>query len=533
MTEVAKPQGKKNEMINKDEKQQDVRTSNILAAKAVADAVRTSLGPRGMDKMIEQEKGEVLITNDGATILSQMQVLHPAARMLVDLSKAQDVEAGDGTTSVVVLAGSLLGATMSLLDMSIHPSIIADAFDKCADKACEVLQRMAIPIDIQDKESLIDTAVTSLSSKVVCSNSTLLAPIAVDSVLSVSDVDNHTVDLRDIHIVKQIGGTVDDSELVNGLILGYPSATGPMGITEVKKAKIGIVQFHLSAPKTDIDNKVIVNDYTQMDRLLREERSYILDICKKIKKTGCNVLLVQKSILRDAVNELSLHFLAKLKILVVANIERDQIEFIARTLNCRPVAHIDSFTEDKLGYADLVMESSLEGDKNKVIKITGIKNQGNTTSILLRGSNKLVLDEAERSLHDALCVIRCIVKKRYMLVGGGAPETEVYTEFMKWCKTLKGADGYIARAFAEALEIIPYTLAENAGLNPIKIVTELRKEHALGNTYAGINVKKGTISDMKELKVLQPLLVSTTAIQQATEYVRMILKIDDMVATFK
>ena len=266
--------------------------------------------------------------------------------MLVELSKAQDIEAGDGTTSVVVLAGALLDACTKLLNRGIHPTTIADSFLHCAMKVQEILMSIAIPVNLEDRASLIGAATTSLSSKVVCNNTELLAPMAVDAVLRVCDPNNHQVDLRDIRIVKQLGGTIDDSELVDGLVFTKPSDTSMLGVSRVVNAKIGLVQFHLSAPKTDIDNKVVINDYTQMDRLLREERRYILDVrvsagfdlqmCKKIKKTGCNVLLVQKSILRDAVNELSLHFLSKLKIMVISDIERDDIDFISRVLSARP-----------------------------------------------------------------------------------------------------------------------------------------------------------------------------------------------------
>ncbi|CBK23702.2 uncharacterized protein [Blastocystis hominis] len=527
---ISNTQQNKGELLEGDSKSKDVRMSNILAAKAVADAVRTSLGPRGMDKMIQAEKGEVLITNDGATILGQIQVLHPAARMLVELSKAQDIEAGDGTTTVVVIAGALLDACTKLLNKGIHSTVIADCFLRCAEKAQEILSSMAIPVSLEDRESLLRAASTSLSSKVVSNNSAVLAPIAVDAVLQVSDVARKQVDLRNIKIVKQLGGTIDDSQLIRGLVFPRASDTSMLGVRSVKNAKIGLIQFHLSAPKTDIDNKVIINDYTQMDRLLREERAYILNMCKKIKQAGCNVLLVQKSILRDAVNELSLHFLSKLKILVLSNIERDDIDFIARTLHCRPIAHIDSFTPDKLGHADLVEEVELDG--RRITQITGVP-ASDTVSVLLRGSNNLVLDESDRSLHDALCVVRCLVKKPFLLVGGGAPESEVFVEFQKWAGFLEGADRIIARAFAEALEVVPYTLAENAGMHAIQQVTELRQRHAMGEKTAGIDVKRGCIGDMKEEGVIQPLLVTASAIQQATEYVHMMLKIDDMVATLK
>ncbi|KAL0429521.1 UNVERIFIED_CONTAM: T-complex protein 1 subunit delta [Sesamum radiatum] len=426
MAAPAVSKGRSTETFVDNKRKDDIRMANIAAAQSVANAVRTSLGPKGMDKMISTSSGEVIITNDGATILNKMEVLQPAAKFLVELSKSQDVVAGDGTTTVVVIAGSLLKAS--------------------------------------------------------------LAPLAVDAVLSVVDPEKpDLVDLKDIKIVKKLGGTVDDTELIKGLVF---------------------------------DKK--------MDRILKEERNYILGMIKKIKATGCNVLLIQKSILRDAVTDLSLHYLAKAKILVIKDVERDEIEFITKTLNCLPIANIEHFRAEKLGYADLVEEVPL-GDGGKIVKITGIKNMGRTTSVLVRGSNQLVLDEAERSLHDALCVVRCLVNKKFLIAGGGAPEIELSRQLGAWAKVLQGMEGYCVRAFAEALEVIPYTLAENAGLNPIAIVTELRNRHAQGEINAGINVRKGQITNILEENVVQPLLVSTSAISLATECVRMILKIDDIV----
>eukprot|EP00605_Chrysophyceae_sp_TOSAG23-4_P002574 GSChrysophyteH1.ASY1.ANO1.2839.1 assembled CDS len=327
-----------------------------------------------MDKMIQKGPGDVVITNDGATILSQMQVFHPTAQMLVQLSKSQDIEAGDGTTGICVIAGALLNACAELLNK--------------------------------------------------------------DAVLAVIDPKTATnCDLSDVKIVKQVGGTMEDSELVHD-------------------AKIALIQFCLSAPKTDMENNVVVSDYAAMDRILREERKYLLNLCKKIKKSGCNVLLIQKSILRDAYNDLSLHFF---------------------------------LTPEKLGSC--------------------IENMGRTVTILMRGSNKL----------------------RFMIAGGGAPEAECALELTKWSKTLTGVRSYCARSFAEALEIIPYTLAENAGISPIRMVTELRARHEAGDKYSGINVKNGTISNMFDLKVVQPLLVNTSEIGLSCECVGMILKIDDLV----
>ncbi|CDS01205.1 hypothetical protein [Sporisorium scitamineum] len=489
------------------DKPDEVRRSNLSAAKAVSDAVRTSLGPKGMDKMIQTSNGEVVITNDGATILKHMAVMHPAARMLVELSQAQDVEAGDGTTSVVVVAGSLLGAAEKMLNKGIHPTIIAESFQKAAAKAVEFLTDISTPVELNDRESLLRAASTSLNSKIVSQYSSVLAPIAVDAV------------------TRLVGGTIDDTEFVEGLVLAQNVISGSGGPTRMEKAKIAVCQFQLSSPKPDMDNQIVVNDYRQMDKILKEERQYLLNMCKKIKKTGCNVLLIQKSILRDAVSELALHFLAKLKILVVKDVERDEIEFVSKTLGAKPVADIEAFTEDKLASADLVDEVQQNGAR--VVKITGIKNMGRTVSILCTGANSLVLEESERSLHDALCVVRCLVKKKALIAGGGAPEVHVSRLLSQYSQTLKGMEAYCFQAYAEALEVIPTTLAENAGLNPISIVTELRNRHALGERTAGINVRKGQITNILEENVLQPLLVNTSAIELATETVSLLLRIDD------
>lgn len=475
--------------------------------------------------------GEVLISNDGATILSKMDVLHPAAKMLVELSQSQDIEAGDGTTTVVVIAGALLEACGSLLSKGIHPTRIASSFIKAADQATKILEGIARPVDLNKREDLISSVNTCLSSKVVSQNSDLLAPIAVDSVLGIiEDLDSATnVDLRDIRMVEQVGGTVDDTELVNGLVFNKGASKSAGGPSQIKNAKIALVQFCLSAPKTDMDNNVVVSDYAAMDRILRDERKYLLGMCKKIKKSGANVLLIQKSILRDAYNELSLHFLAKMGILVVTDIERPDVEFICRTLGCAPIAHIDSISADKLGSADQVGDVVMPGSGHKVVKFTSVKNSGNTMTILLRGSNQLVLAEANRSIHDAQCVVRSLVKKRFLIAGGGAPEIEAALRLKEYALGTTGMDSYCMKAFAEALEVIPYTLAENAGMKPIDIVTELRKQHSEGKTGAGINIKKSIVSDMYDLNVLQPLLVSTSAINLATETVCMILKVDDLI----
>ncbi|CAN0401250.1 unnamed protein product [Lampetra fluviatilis] len=508
------------------EKPAMIRSSNICAAKAIADAIRTSLGPKGMDKMIQDGKGDVTITNDGATILKQMQVTHPAAKMLVELSKAQDIEAGDGTTSVVVIAGALLDASAKLLQKGIHPTIISESFQKALEKAQEVLESMSLPLELSDRQSLLNSATTALNSKVVSQYASLLAPMSVDAVMKVIDPATATsVDLNDIKLIRKLGGTIDDCELVEGLVLTQKISNS--GIIRVEKAKIGLIQFCLSPPKTDMENQIVLSDYTQMDRVLREERTYTLNLVKQIKKAGCNVLLIQKSILRDALSDLALHFLNKMKIMVVKDIEREDIEFICKTIGTKPIASVDHFTAEMLASAELVEEVSV--GSSKVVKVTGCANPGKTMSILVRGSNKLVLEEAERSLHDALCVIRCLVKKRALIAGGGAPEIELSLRLTEYARTLSSMEAYCVRAYGEAMEVIPYTLAENAGLNPISTVTELRNRHAQGEKTAGINVRKGGISNILEELVVQPLLVSLSAVSLSTETVRSILKIDDIV----
>ncbi|CAM9014996.1 unnamed protein product [Wickerhamomyces anomalus] len=509
------------------EKPQEVRKSNILAARAVADAIRTSLGPKGMDKMIKTGKGEIIISNDGHTILQHMAVLHPAARMLVDVSGAQDVEAGDGTTSVVILTGALLGAAEKLLQKGIHPTIIAESFQRAAARSVEILLDMSTKISLDDREALIRAASTSLSSKIVSQHSHLLGPLAVDSVLKITSPDSSNVDLNDIRLIKKVGGTIDDTQLVDGVVLTQNVVKNAGGPTRIEKARIGLIQFQLSPPKPDMENNVVVNDYRQMDKILKEERAYLLNICKKIKKAKCNVLLIQKSILRDAVNDLSLHFLSKLGILVIKDIERDEIEFLSKSLSCKPISDVDLFTEDRLGSADLVEE--IESSGSKIVKITGVKNVTSpTVSVICRGANNLVLDEAERSLHDALCVVRCLVKEKALIAGGGAPEIEVSRTLMKEARSLSGTEAFIWNEFAEALEVIPTTLAENAGMNSINVVTDLRNRHENGERNAGISVRRSAATNTYDEHVLQPVLVSTSAITLASETVKSILRIDDI-----
>ncbi|KAL0217705.1 hypothetical protein RCL1_008285 [Eukaryota sp. TZLM3-RCL] len=501
----------------------------FISGIAVADLVRTSLGPRGMDKMIIDPKEAVTITNDGATIMQQLELNHPAARMLIDLSKAQDVEAGDGTTSVVVLAGSFLRAAHKLLEKGLHPAKIFDGFGYAWSKANEILHQLAIPVDLADHSILEQNAATSLSSKIVSNYADILAPLAVQAVTSVVDpaiADN--VDLRNIRVVCKVGGTIEDTRLVEGLVFPQGALRSGSTGTRVENAKLGIIQFCLSPPKSDIESSIVVSEYEQMDRVLKEERKYIVTLLKQIKKTGCNVLLIQKSILRDAVSDLAFHYLGKMEILAIKDIERNEIDLISRATGALPVASIEGFTSDKLGSAKLVQQVSTPG--GKIVEMTGCASRSPIVSVLVRGTNNLVVAEAERSLHDALCVVRSLIKKKSLLIGGGAAEVESARILNNLSREETGVNSLCLRAFADALEVIPVTLAENAGLNAIQTLTELRKAHAEGQKYAGVDVRRGKVSDMRDLEVLQPLLVNTSALSLAVEYVRMILKIDDVVS---
>ncbi|OHT06079.1 T-complex protein 1 subunit delta [Tritrichomonas foetus] len=511
----------------------DVRMSCILAAKSVADAVRSSLGPRGMDKLIQLKDGTVIITNDGATILKHMGAAHPASKLMVSMSQAQDVAAGDGTTSVVIFAGAFLAACKTLLEKKLHPSLISDALKIVGEESLKIIDEMKIPFKSQteftpeEREILVNSATTSLSSKLASQWSDVLAPLAVDSVLRVAD--NGNVDLTDIRVVQKVGGVLEDSELVDGIVFEHRllrSAQAPRTITD---AKIAMIQFQLSPPKTDMDSQVILTDYDQMDRVQREQRKYILQLVQAISKTGANVVLLQKSVLRDAISDLALTFLQKKGILVVKDIERTDVDFVCRTLNCKPIASVEGLSADKLGFAGCVEEKQTPG--GAIVKITGLKTHSKTISVLLRGSNELIIGEAERSLHDALCVIRSLVYERALLPGGGAAEVELAVKLAKKADEIGGEMGHCIRCFADALDIVPYTLAENAGLRPLEVVTQLRDAHTKGQKNMGVSVVAAGPADMKEEDVLQPFLVTKSAVSFAVETVRMIMKVDDILAT--
>jgi T-complex protein 1 subunit delta len=378
-----------------------------------------------------------------------------------------------------------------------------------------------------ERQILVNSAATSLSSKLAAQWSDVLAPLAVDAVLRVHD--GKSVDLTDIRIVQKVGGVLDDSELIDGIVFEHRILRNSGEPRTIKEAKSALIQFQLSPPKTDMDSQVVLNDYDQMDRVQREQRKYILQLVMGIYKTGANVVLLQKSILRDAISDSALTLLQKKGILVVKDIERTDVDFVCRTIGCKPIASVEGLSSDKLGYASLVEEQQTPG--GAIVRITGLQHSSKTVSVLLRGSNELMIGEAERSLHDALCVIRSLVYERFLLPGGGAPEVELAVRLACKADEIGGEIGHCVRCFADSLDIVPYTLAENAGLNPLEVITKLRELHTRGEKTYGVSVTANGPADMAVEEVLQPFLVTKSALAFASETVRMIMKVDDILAT--
>ena len=502
-----------------------VQISNFIIAKGVSDAIRTSLGPHGMDKIIILDK-EILITNDGATIMKNSNLEHPIAKLLVSLSESQDSEVGDGTTSVIVLSGSILSASLNLIKRGVPVAKLTKCLSMFLDETKKILLKLAIPINLKNSAILYNAACTALESKVISSYCHILAPIAVKSVFLVLDKKGaFNVDLKRIRIIKKIGGTIEQTELIDGVAIDYPVIKSYGGPNKIKNAKIGLIQFTIDSPNTDTDNLLVIENYAQMDKLLKEEKQFIISLCKKIKSTGCNIILIQKSILKNSICEFAIQILAQMKIMLIRDIERTDFLFIADSLGCVPIIDIETFSADKLGLAGQVEEQSYNGQKIVVFK--GIKKQSvKSATILLRSSNKNLLEETERSLHDALCVIRSIIRRRFLVTGGGAMEIEVALSLKQYGKSLTGINSYCFSAFAQSLEIIPYTLCENAGLEPIEIISRMKKSHLDGKKTIGINSRKGILGNMIKENIISPLLVATSIFNMSIEFTIQLLKID-------
>ena len=501
----------------------EAQHNNIMAARIIAEAVRTSLGPRGMDKMLVDSLGDITITSDGKTILDEIEVEHPAAKMMVEIAKAQDKEVGDGTTTAVVVAGELLTKAEELLNKNVHPTVIIDGYRKAADKAIETLEKIAIPIDPTDKEFLKKAAMTSMASKLVSENREYLANIAVEAVLHVAQKvgDQYKVDLDDILIQKKTGESVADTTLIKGIVLDK-EVVHPGMPKRVENAKIALLNCPLEIEKTEFDAKINIETPEQMEAFLREEENMLREMVERIKGAGANVVICQKGI-----DDMAQHFLARAGILAVRRAKKSDMEKLAKATGGRIITNLEDLTEKDLGYAELVEERKIGEDK--MVFIEGCKNP-RAVAILIRGGAERIVDEAERSLHDALCVVRDVVQEPKILAGGGAPEIEVAKALRDYASSLTGREQLAAQSFAEAIEVVPTALAENAGLDPIDIISELRARHEKGETWAGIDVFEGKVKDMRELNVYDPLAVKKQVIKSATEAATMILKIDDVIA---
>ncbi len=504
----------------------EAQRANMMAARIVAEAVKSALGPKGMDKMLVDSMGDVTITSDGRTVLDEMDIQHPAAKMMVEVAKTQDDEVGDGTTTSVITAGELLAKAEDLIAKRVHPTVIIDGYRKAAEKALEALDKIAISVKPNDKEVLKKVAMTSMASKLVAQNREYLAEIASSGILQVAEKgkDGYKVDIDDVKVEKKAGKALTDTKLINGILIDKEVVHSGMP-KRVEDAKIVLLDTPLEIEKTEFDAKINIESPEQMDAFLKEEESMLKQMVKKITAKGVNVVICQKGI-----DDLVQHFLSRENIFAVRRVKKSDMEKLAKATGAKIATNLDDLTKADLGYAKLVEQRKIGDDKMTFIE--GCKNPRSVT-ILVRGGTERIVDEAERSLHDALCVARDVVEEPKIVAGGGAPEMEVTKIIKEYAETLPGREQLAAMRFAEALEAIPTTLAENAGLDPIDIISELRARHEKGEIWAGVNVHEGRVRNMKQVNVFEPLAVKKQIIKSASEAACMILKIDDIIAAGK
>jgi thermosome len=504
----------------------EAQHASITAAKIVAESVRSALGPKGMDKMLVDSFGDVTITSDGRTILDEMDIQHPAAKMLVEVAKTQDNEAGDGTTSAVIIAGELLSKAEELIDKNIHPTIIIDGYKKAAEKALETLEKIAITVDLKTSEYLKKVAITSMASKLVAEYKEYLADIAVKAMRAVTEKAGSTykVDVDDVKVEKKTGESLSDTSLINGIVLDKEITHSGMP-KRIEKAKIALLDASLEIEKTEFDAKINIESPDQIEAFLKQEEAMLKDMAEKIIAAGANVVICQKGI-----DDMAQYFLARKGIIAVRRAKKSDMEKLAKATGGKIVTKLDDITSTDLGYAALVEERKIGDDKMTFIE--GCKHPRAVT-ILIRGGTQRMVAEAERSLHDALCVIKDIIEEPKVVAGGSAPELEMSRVLKAYAETFPGREQLAIKAFAEALEAIAITLTENAGLDPIDILSELRSRHEKGETWAGIEVREGKIQDMSKMGVFEPLIVKKQIIKSATEAASMILKIDDVIAAGK
>ncbi|MCJ7464005.1 MAG: TCP-1/cpn60 chaperonin family protein [Thermoplasmata archaeon] len=508
----------------KREKGKGAQFNNISAARAIADAVRSTLGPRGMDKMLVDSMGDVVITNDGVTILKEIDVEHPAAKMLVEVAKTQDEECGDGTTTAVILAGELLKKAEALIEQNVHPTVISGGYRLAAVKAREILDSVAISVSPDDKETLMDIARTAMISKSVSASRNLLADVAVKAVSAVAEKKDGKwlVDDDNIQIVKKQGGSTDDTQMISGIIVDK-EAVHPAMPKKVEKAKIALVDSALEVKKTEIDAKIEITDPSQLHAFLDEEENMLRKMVDIVKKSGATVLFCQKGI-----DDLAQHYLGKEKIYAVRRVKKSDMEKLAKATGANLVTKLDDLKASDLGDAALVEEKKIADDR--MTFVTGCKNP-KAVSVLIRGGTEHVIDEIDRSLNDAISVVSVAFEDGKLVTGGGSTASELALKLRDYAASVGGREQIAIDAFASAMEVIPTALAENAGLDPIDVLIEMRQAHKSGKKYAGINVFTGKVVDMKKERVLEPIRVARQAIISATDAAVMILRIDDVIAS--
>ncbi len=508
----------------KREKGRGALSNNIAAAKAISDSVRSTLGPRGLDKMLVDSMGDVVVTNDGVTILKEMDVEHPAAKMLVEVAKTVDQEAGDGTTTAVILAGELLKRAEALVEQNVHPTIIGQGYRLASKKALEILDRSSQPVAVTDTETLKRIASTSMGSKSVSFNRDILAEIAVKAVSDVAEKrgTGYRADLDDIQLIKKQGGQMSDTSLIEGVIIDKEKVHSGMP-TRVENPKIALLDAALEIKKTEIDAKIEIHEPSQLNAFLQEEENMLRRMVEQVKKSGANVLICQKGI-----DDLAQHFLAKDGIYAVRRVKKSDMEKLAKATGASIVSKVSELTPQDVGTAGLVEERKIGEDS--LTFVTGAK-KARAVSILIRGGTEHVIDEIERSLDDALNVVAVAVEDGRFVYGGGATAEELAMRLRDEAAKIGGREQIAFESFAEALEMIPRTLAENAGLDPIDILIELRKAHKSGQKHAGVNVYAGKVGDMQPLHVIEPIRVGRQAIESATDAAVMILRIDDVIAS--
>ena len=505
------------------QKGKDAQQNNIAAAKLVAELVRSSLGPRGLDKMLVDSLGDVTITNDGATILKEIDVQHPAAKMMVEIAKTVDNEVGDGTTSSVIFGGALLAKAEDLLKKDVHSSIIVEGYQAAAEKTLEIYSELSKKIQPNDKESLLKIAMTSMQSKLISEDSGILSKVVVDAILSIATKkgDDYTIDLDNLKVEKKAGGSIQDTNIVKGIVLDKEIVHSGMP-RKIEKAKIALINSALEIEKTEMSSEIRITDPTQMQMFLEEENRMLKTMVDKLHDVGVNVLICQKGI-----DDISQHYLAKHGIMAIRRVKESDMTKLSKATGGRVINNLDDLSEKDLGSADLAHEKKVESDK--WVFIEGCKHPQSVT-LLIRGGSQRVIDEVDRSIHDALMVVKDVIEKPEIVAGGGAPESFAASQLKEWADSFDGREQLAIKKFAEALETIPLTIAENAGMDPIDTMANLRAKQNQGRKWTGIDARNTKIADMLVIDVVEPIVVKEQIIKSATEAACMILRIDDVIA---